>query len=143
MPTIMLWPNADAGSEDLSRGMRKFREKYRPEYIRFYKNFPIDTYVRLMLACGCAVGNSSAPLREGAYVGVPTVNIGTRQGGRDRAANVTDVGYDRAEIAAAIRAQLAHGRYQSDHLYGDGLAGGRIASVLADAPIRLQKRLYY
>jgi UDP-hydrolysing UDP-N-acetyl-D-glucosamine 2-epimerase len=143
MPTIMLWPNADAGSEDLSRGMRKFREKYQPEYIRFYKNFPIDTFVRLMLSCGCAVGNSSAPLREGAYVGVPTVNIGTRQGGRDRAANVTDVGYDRVEIAAAIRRQLEHGRYPSDHLYGDGLAGGRVAAVLAESPIRLQKRLYY
>src|SRR5205085_995918 len=85
---------------DIARGMRKFREKYRPEYIRFYKNFPIETYVRLMLSCACAIGNSSAPLREGAFVGVPTVNIGTRQQGRDRAENLTDAGYDRREIIA-------------------------------------------
>ena len=48
MPTIMLWPNVDAGSEDISRGMRKFRERYKPDYIRFYKNFPMETYLRLM-----------------------------------------------------------------------------------------------
>jgi UDP-hydrolysing UDP-N-acetyl-D-glucosamine 2-epimerase len=143
MPTIMLWPNADAGSEDISRGMRKFREQHHPEYIRFYKNFPIETYVRLMLSCACAVGNSSAPLREGAFVGVPTVNIGTRQQGRDRADNVLDAGHDRREIVAAITKQLARGRYPSSHLYGDGGAGERIANVLATAPLRVQKRLSY
>ena len=143
MPTIMLWPNADAGSEDTARGMRKFRERHRPEYIRFYKNFPIETWVRLMLASACVVGNSSAPIREGAYIGVPAVNIGTRQRGRDRSSNVMDVGYDRAEIVAAVRAQIAHGRYASDHLYGDGRAGGRIAAVLAEAPLTVQKRLMY
>jgi UDP-N-acetylglucosamine 2-epimerase len=143
MPTIMLWPNADAGSEDISRGMRKFREKYTPEYIRFYKNFPIETYVRLMLSCACAMGNSSAPLREGAFIGVPAVNIGTRQHGRDRAENVIDAGYDRREIVEAVTRQLAHGRYSSNHLYGDGGAGPRIAKILADAPLRVQKRLSY
>jgi UDP-hydrolysing UDP-N-acetyl-D-glucosamine 2-epimerase len=143
MPTIMLWPNADAGSEDTARGMRKFRERHRPEYIRFYKNFPIETWVRLMLASACVVGNSSAPIREGAYIGVPAVNIGTRQRGRDRGSNVVDVGYDRAAIVAAVRAQIAHGRYASDHLYGDGRAGGRIASILAEAPLSVQKRLMY
>jgi UDP-hydrolysing UDP-N-acetyl-D-glucosamine 2-epimerase len=143
MPTIMLWPNADAGSEDTARGMRKFRERHRPEYIRFYKNFPIETWVRLMLASACVVGNSSAPIREGAYIGVPAVNIGTRQRGRDRGSNVVDVGYDRAAIVAAVRAQIAHGRYAADHLYGDGRAGGRIASVLAETPLSVQKRLMY
>jgi UDP-hydrolysing UDP-N-acetyl-D-glucosamine 2-epimerase len=143
MPTIMLWPNADAGSEDISRGMRKFREQYRPDYIRFYKNFPIETYVRLMVSCACAIGNSSAPLREGAFVGVPTVNVGTRQQGRDRAANVLDVGGDRRAIAEAVRRQVAHGRYPSDHLYGDGTAGPRMADILATAPLKVQKRLMY
>jgi len=143
MPTIMLWPNADAGSEEVARGMRKFREKHRPESIRFYKNFPVETYVRLMLGCACAVGNSSAPLREGAFVGVPTVNVGTRQHGRDRAANVTDVGHSRREIVDAVRKQMAHGRYKPDHLYGDGETGGRIANILATAPLTVQKRLSY
>jgi UDP-hydrolysing UDP-N-acetyl-D-glucosamine 2-epimerase len=143
MPTIMLWPNVDAGSEDISTGMRTFREKRRPEYIRFYKNFPIETYVRLMLLCACAVGNSSAPIREGAFLGVPAVNIGTRQTGRDRGPNVLDVPYARAAIVDGVRRQLAHGRYPADALYGDGKAGGRIADVLARAPLSVQKRLSF
>jgi UDP-hydrolysing UDP-N-acetyl-D-glucosamine 2-epimerase len=143
MPTIMLWPNVDAGSEDIATGMRTFRETRKPEYIRFYKNFPIETYVRLMLSCACVVGNSSAPIREGAFLGVPAVNIGTRQMGRDRGPNVIDVAHDRHEIAAAIRRQLAHGRYPADHLYGDGGAGPRIADLLARVPLSVQKRLVF
>ena len=87
-----------------------------PEYIRFYKNFPIETYVRLMLLCACTVGNSSAPIREGAFLGVPAVNIGTRQTGRDRGANVRRRRLrPRTRSSTAIRRQLAHGRYPSDH----------------------------
>jgi UDP-hydrolysing UDP-N-acetyl-D-glucosamine 2-epimerase len=143
MPTIMLWPNADAGSEDIATGMRTFREKRQPDYIRFYKNFPIETYIRLMLLASCTVGNSSAPIREGAFLGVPAVNIGSRQTGRDRGPNVIDVDCERGAIAAAVSRQLSHGRYPSDHLYGDGAAGGRIAEVLARVPLRVQKRLVF
>ena len=143
MPAIMLWPNADAGSDDIASGMRTFREKVEPAYIRFFKNFPIETYVRLMLLCACAVGNSSAPIREGAFLGVPTVNVGSRQTGRDRGPNVIDVGHDRARIVDAIRRQLSHGRYQSDPVYGDGQAGGRVADLLAQVPLSVQKRLVF
>jgi len=143
MPTVMLWPNVDAGSEDVSRGMRKFRETYKPEYIRFYKNFPVETYLRLMRGAACLVGNSSAPIREGAFIGTPAVNIGSRQDGRERAPNVIDVGHDRAAIVAAIRRQLAHGRYTPAHLYGDGYAGARIADVLARTSLSVQKRIQY
>lgn len=143
MPTVMLWPNVDAGSEDVSRGMRKFRESVKPDYIRFYKNFPVETYLRLMRSAACLVGNSSASIREGAFVGTPAVNIGSRQEGRERGPNVVDVGPDRAAIVDAIRRQLAHGPYPPAHLYGDGHAGARIADVLARAPLRVQKRIQY
>ena len=123
--------------------MRKFRELHRPEYIRFYKNFPFETYVRLMVLCACAAGNSSAPIREGAFLGLPAVNIGTRQTGRDRAKNVIDVGYARDEIVEGIRRQVAHGRYSPDPLYGDGGAGARVADVLARTPLTVQKRLVF
>ena len=62
---------------------------------------------------------------------------------RDRAENVIDVGYDRREIVAGVKKQLAHGRYPSSHLYGDGGAGARIAKILIDAPLRVQTRLSY
>jgi UDP-hydrolysing UDP-N-acetyl-D-glucosamine 2-epimerase len=143
MPTIMLWPNVDAGSEDVSRGMRKFRERHHPEYMRFYKNFPVETFIRLMKSAACLIGNSSAPIREGAFIGTPAVNIGSRQQGRDRGPNVVDVPNDRTAIVEAVRNQIAHGPYPSDHLYGDGEAGGRVADVLARVPLRVQKRIFY
>jgi UDP-hydrolysing UDP-N-acetyl-D-glucosamine 2-epimerase len=143
MPTVMLWPNVDAGSEDISRGMRKFREKYRPEYMRFYKNFPVETYLRLMRSAACLVGNSSASIREGAFIGTPAVNIGSRQDGRERGPNVVDVGYDRTAIVEAVRRQIEHGPHPPVYLYGDGRAGARIADVLSRTPLHIQKRIQY
>ncbi len=144
LPTIMLWPNADAGSEDVARGMRKFREHYDHQHIRFYKNFPVETFVRLMMRCSVMVGNSSAAVREGAFLGVPAVNVGTRQAGRERGANVIDVDYDREQIMAAIQRQLDNGRYPSLPIYGDGKAGPRIADILAASPRpSVQKRIVY
>jgi len=143
MPTIMLWPNVDAGSEDVARGMRKFREHHRHDCIRFYKNFPVETFVRLMMRCACMVGNSSAAIREGAFLGVPAVNIGTRQMGPERGRNVMDVGYDQEQILDAIQQQLRNGRYPAEHIYGDGHAGERIANVLSRCMWRLQKRITY
>lgn len=143
LPTIMLWPNVDAGSEDIARGMRKFREHYPHDYIRFYKNFSVETYVRLMKRCACKIGNSSAAIREGAYLGTPAVNVGTRQAGRERGRNVIDTDYDREQIVEAVRKQLANGRYPSEPIYGDGHAGERIAAILATAEFSIQKRITY
>ncbi len=71
------------------------------------------------------------------------MNIGPRQEGRDRGSNVVDVGYDRGEIAAAIRAQVEHGRYESEPIYGDGSAGRRIAEILAERELTIRKRMTY
>jgi UDP-hydrolysing UDP-N-acetyl-D-glucosamine 2-epimerase len=143
MPTIMLWPNVDAGSEDIARGMRKFREHHRLDFIRFYKNFPVETYLRLMKSAACLVGNSSSSIREGAFLGTPAVNIGSRQDGRERGPNVIDAAHERAAIAAAVRRQVAHGPYPPAHIYGDGKAGARIAEVLARTSLHVQKRIQY
>jgi len=143
MPTIMLWPNVDAGSEDVARGMRKFREHYEHDYIRFYKNFSVETYVRLMKRCACKIGNSSASIREGPYLGMPAVNVGTRQIERERGANVIDVGYDRGQIVDAVKKQIQHGPYPSEPIYGDGHAGKRIADILAVADFNINKRMTY
>jgi UDP-hydrolysing UDP-N-acetyl-D-glucosamine 2-epimerase len=143
MPTIMLWPNVDAGSEDISRGMRKFREHHSHDYIRFYKNFPVETYVRLMIRCACIVGNSSSAIREGAFLGVPAVNIGSRQMGRERGRNVIDVECDREQILDAVQKHLQNGHHPSEPIYGDGHAGERIADILSTCELRVQKRLNY
>ena len=143
MQTVWLWPNVDAGSDDVSKGLRMFREKNPDANVHFYRNFPAEDYARLLNNAACIVGNSSSALREGAFLGVPAVNVGTRQQGRERAPNVTDADYDADKIEAAVRAQIAHGRYPGSMLFGDGQSGQRVANVLADAEINVQKRLAY
>lgn len=141
---IVLWPNADAGSEDISRMMRKYREHGWTKKMHFFKNLPSATYIHLMARAACLVGNSSSGIREGAYIGTPVVNIGSRQEGRERGRNVIDVAYDTEQVLAAIQTQVHHGRYASDPIYGDGNAGSRIADVLATkSNILIQKRITY
>jgi len=143
LPAIVLWPNADAGSEDIARGMRKWRERGRGGNMHFFKNLPVETYVRLMWRATCLVGNSSSGIREGAFVGTPVVNVGSRQAGRERGDNVIDVSNDEAEIRTALDRQIARGRYPTDPIYGDGRAGDRIAAILATEKVDVQKRITY
>ena len=144
LPAIVLWPNADAGSEDVARGIRKWREKGMDAHMHFYKNLPIEAYVQLLARTKCLIGNSSSGIREGAFIGTPVVNIGSRQHSRERASNVIEVDHNVDQIADAIAAQVAHGRYPSDHTYGDGNAGSRIADILASKTnVSVQKRITY
>lgn len=139
MPTVMLWPNSDAGADDVARGIRKFRERHPSFPMHLFKNLPPELYLPLMGGAACVIGNSSSAIREGAYLGTPAVDVGSRQTGRERGPNVVHAGYHRQEIAAAVRRQLAHGPYRSEVIYGDGKAGVRIAEVLADVEFRLSK----
>jgi UDP-N-acetylglucosamine 2-epimerase len=82
-------------------------------------------------------------IRECSFLGVPAVNVGTRQQGRERGRNVIDVDHDREAIAAAIREHVRRGRPERDDLYGDGRAGERIADTLARSELRIEKRLTY
>jgi UDP-hydrolysing UDP-N-acetyl-D-glucosamine 2-epimerase len=143
IPALWFWPNVDAGSDDTSGGIRTFRETHALPNVHFFKNMPPEDFLRLLYASRCIVGNSSVAIRECAYLGVPAVNIGSRQQGRDRGRNVIDVDYDRAHILAAFRAQSANGRQPPDTLYGDGTAGTRIAELIARVPLGIEKRLTY
>jgi UDP-hydrolysing UDP-N-acetyl-D-glucosamine 2-epimerase len=143
VPAIVLWPNADAGSEHIAAGIRQFREHNDDSKLHFFKNLPTSDYIKLMSRTAALVGNSSSAIREGAFIGTPAVNIGPRQDGRDRGSNVVDVDYDSAAIADATRTQMANGRYEMEPIYGDGHAGERIADVLARTTISIHKRITY
>jgi UDP-hydrolysing UDP-N-acetyl-D-glucosamine 2-epimerase len=143
LPAIVLWPNADAGAEHIARGIRKFREHEDDSRLHFFKNLPTNDYIRLMERTACLIGNSSSAIREGSFIGTPAVNIGLRQAGRQRGSNVVDVGYSAGEVADAVRAQIEHGRYEHEPIYGDGSAGERIAEILAGVEVSLQKRITY
>ncbi len=141
--TFWFWPNVDAGSDRISKGLRVFRETHDLPFLYFFKNMAPEDFLRLLRGARCLIGNSSVGIRESAHMGVPVVNIGTRQSGRDRGPNVLDVGHDRDAIVEAVRKHTANGPVPRSSLYGDGRAGERIAGLLADQPLRVEKRIRY
>lgn len=143
LPAIWFWPNVDAGSDGTSKGIRAYRETHTLPRIHFFKNLPPEDFLRLVNDSLCIVGNSSVGIRECSHMGIPTVNIGSRQQGRERGANVLDVPYERGAILAAIQRAVKGGRCKSDPLYGDGKSGQRIADLLAEVPLSIEKRLPY
>ena len=143
MPALWFWPNVDAGSDGTSNAIRTFRELESPTNIHYFKNMMPTDFLRVLYNSRCLVGNSSVGIRECAFLGVPVVNIGSRQAGRDRGRNVLDVGYDRREITRAIERHIANGRCPQDPVYGSGQAGARIAQLLSEAHLGIEKRLTY
>ena len=103
IPVLWFWPNVDAGSDWTSKAIRTFREEENPSNIQFFKNIDGADFLKLMNNSICIIGNSSVAIREASFLGVPAVNIGTRQNGRLRGKNVIDVGYDRKEITKASK----------------------------------------
>jgi UDP-hydrolysing UDP-N-acetyl-D-glucosamine 2-epimerase len=125
---ITLWPGQDAGAEGISKAIREYQEQHGT--LHTVRNLPPSRFLKLMTHCEVMVGNSSAGIRESAFLGVPVVDIGTRQFGRQRAKNVTWVPHDSAKIQQAIEQQVRAGFYPRSTLYGDGNAGQKIAEVL-------------
>jgi len=142
-PTLWFWPNVDAGADGTSTGIRSFREKYKMENVHFFKNMEGDDFLNLLHSSLCLIGNSSVGIRECAYLGVPAINIGSRQNRRDRGENVVDVTYNENEIIDAITDVLAKNNRTRSNVYGDGGAGNKIAQLLQDLPLLFHKTITY
>jgi UDP-hydrolysing UDP-N-acetyl-D-glucosamine 2-epimerase len=143
IPAFWFWPNVDAGSDSTSKGIRVFREKYQLNNIRFFKNMEPNDFLRLIKNSKCLIGNSSVGIRESAFLGIPVVNIGTRQHGRRRAKSVIDCDYDKEEIKNSVKNQINHGSYESEFIYGDGAAGQKIADTLSNIELIFHKTITY
>jgi UDP-hydrolysing UDP-N-acetyl-D-glucosamine 2-epimerase len=142
-PTFWFWPNVDAGSDGTSNGIRTFRELEKPENIHFFKNLEPNDFLKLLKNSKALVGNSSAGLRECAYLGVPVVNIGNRQFRRNRATNVTDVNYNLNEILEATENAIRTDHFESSEIYGNGDSGKKIAEILATSELTFSKTITY
>jgi len=142
---IVLWPNIDAGSDEISKVLRKYiLESSNGRKIKIIKHIPTEIFVNVLKNALCQIGNSSSGIRESCYFGTPVVNIGTRQSSRERGSNVVDVTYDHEAITKAIKSQLEHGKYEVEQIYGDGTAGHQTAEILATVVLpNIQKRITY
>lgn len=126
---VWIWGNSDYGSPQIAEAARSQLSGWET-----HRNLSPEAFMALLASCAVLVGNSSSGVREGAYLGTPVVQVGTRQRGRESAENVR---YARTtvEVVRAIGYQLKRGRYESDRLYGDGTAGAKIAGILAREPL--------
>jgi len=143
MPTILLWPNIDAGSDHISKAVRRFRDQRAPGWLRTLINVTPEDYLRILANTACAIGNSSSFVRDAGFFGTPVVLVGNRQDGREMDSNVVRSEPVAEEIFGALRFQLAHGGYQPSRLYGDGYVSERIADRLARVSLYVQKRLHF
>jgi UDP-hydrolysing UDP-N-acetyl-D-glucosamine 2-epimerase len=134
---VVTAPGADAGNRAISAAFERLAER-RP-LMRLTATLGDDVYTSLLREADVMVGNSSSGLIEAPSFGLPVVNVGDRQRGRLRAANVIDVGHDRQAIAEAIQRALDPAFRRSiagqPNPYGDGDAAPRIAHVLRTVPL--------
>lgn len=138
-PVLALHPNHDPGREGIVDAIEASAAHAR-------EHLPRGEFIGLLRRVSALVGNSSAGLIECAALGVPCVNVGTRQAGRERGANVVDAGDDARRLTAAIADAAAGGPRHGVHPYGDGRTGDRVAAILSTfdpAVHRLTKRNTY
>ncbi len=144
MPAVWFWPNPDAGTGEMADTLRHFREHHEAatEKMRFITDVPVDQFIALLKRTACLVGNSSAGIKECSYLGTPVVDVGGRQEGRLRAANVVHAAYDIEAIKAAVAAQLRHGRYPASDIYYRPGVSQTMVDILARVPLYTQKRFH-
>lgn len=138
------WPNVDAGADAVSKEIRIYREEMKNKNIYFFKNMSPEDFLVLLLGSICIIGNSSVAIRECSYLGVPAINLGDRQAGRERGKNVIDCPYEKARIKAAYEQIVTSNRPRGENLYGDGHAGEKIAKIIVSlSNIPIDKKLNY
>lgn len=141
MPAFIFWPNMDAGTDQLSKEIRRFREKNSNQNFYFIKNLkPID-FLNLVKNSYCLIGNSSCGIRECSFLGVPAINLGDRQNGRQRAKNVIDLPFNQEKILNAIR-KISTLKLDPEFIYGDGNSGENISNLLEKINLKSQKEFY-
>lgn len=147
-PTVLIYPNSDAGGRKMIEVIKEY-ENY--PFIKTFKSLPRREYLSLVKAASVMVGNSSSGIIEAPSFGLPVVNIGTRQEGRERGNNIIDAGYVKQEIIQAIEKALSDKEFlavvrKRENPYGDGRASPRIADTLSGieiTPQLLQKKITY
>jgi UDP-N-acetylglucosamine 2-epimerase (non-hydrolysing)/GDP/UDP-N,N'-diacetylbacillosamine 2-epimerase (hydrolysing) len=136
-PLIFCYPNADAGSRELIERTNEFLATRNEG--RIFTNLPALEYWSLLHYSELMIGNSSSGIMETASFALPTVNVGMRQQGRERAANVIDAAPNESAILAAVhRARSAGFRDSLQGMlnpYGDGTASQKIVEVLTTVPL--------
>lgn len=140
---IVLWPNIDAGTDGVSKTIRKFRETESLKTFTFIRNLDVEDYNIVLNNASVCIGNSSSFIREASHMGTPSVIIGDRQNNREHDLNAFFCPIAYEELENAINFQLEHGRYNKSLLFGNGEAGKIIADYIANNNLNINKKMTY
>ena len=146
-PLLFTSANADTHGREINSRIRAFVAENSQAHL--VDNLGTRGYFSAMALAAAMVGNSSSGILEAASFGLPVVNVGNRQQGRVRAANVVDTGYGQEAILAGIRRALDPAFRCSlagmVNPYGDGGAASRIVERLAtvDLDDRLIQKAFF
>ena len=145
LSAVWLWPNVDAGTDIISKKLRIFKERdEEKDRIVFIKNLSPEDYLKLIYNSICIVGNSSSGIRESSYLGIPSVNIGSRQSFREVSKNVISCDHNPKLIFNSINNQIKKFKYRSSKLYGSGKASKKIIGILKKIKsINIKKKISY
>lgn len=131
MKWFWFWPNPDHGTNLVSKTLRRNREAGKLQNVRFIINLPPEQFITLALKSKLMIGNSSFGIREASFIGLPVINLGTRQAGRQRASNVVDIQEpDAKELDLRVKEQVKV-RFLSSSIYGTGKAGEKSAEIIS------------
>ena len=123
------WPNCDPGRDKVVKFLNECTAFSNGAVIKA-ENKPPEEFIKFLAKARVAIGNSSVLFRECSFLGVPAVNIGDRQGYRERGMNLIQASYGYKNLASAIEYQLGQVKYDRNYLYGNGKAGAWIAHHL-------------
>jgi UDP-hydrolysing UDP-N-acetyl-D-glucosamine 2-epimerase len=146
--TVIIYPNADAGGRQMIKIIQSYENL---PFISAFKSIPHLDYLGLLKISSVLLGNSSSGIIEAASLHIPVINIGSRQHGREHAANVIHVNYNKDEIKKAINRGLYDKRFLTEvkkcvNPYGNGTASDKIIKILSKIKPQmdlLQKRMMY
>jgi UDP-hydrolysing UDP-N-acetyl-D-glucosamine 2-epimerase len=134
--TILIYPNSDAGGKEMIAVLRKYQHY---DFIKVFESLPRRMFLSLMAVADVLIGNSSAGLVETPLFNLPTINIGTRQQGRERGTNVIDVGYDTNKIYTVAKKIISHKKHNKSRKtktpYKNRNTAKKVVDILITIPI--------
>ena len=147
--TIVIYPNSDAGNYGMIQVIKKYEKKF--DFIKAFETLPRDIFVNLQRKTALLLGNSSAGILEAPFLGLPVVNIGSRQKQRQHSENIIFVPHDKEKIKEAINKVINDKEFirickNCSNPYGDGYSSKRIVDIILSTPINselLNKQITY
>ena len=141
---IWFWPNIDAGNDLISKRIRMNYGNKKFKKIRLIKNLENKYYIQLLNNAKCIIGNSSSGIRESSFIGLPAINIGSRQANRERGPNVEDVIHNKEKILKTFKKQINLKKRKKSFLYGKGVsAKNMLKTIIKIKRFTIDKKLNY